>query len=143
VPTIQAVPTVTTFRLVTAGQMVPNEAAAPWLAPVASPGRLAPGSDPAVLPADGLIADHHNNRLLIVDRYGRIRWEFPRPGRVSWSANPPGVLYPSDTNEVYPGRYLTADYSDPGQIVEFTSSGRLLRRMGVQPALAGPAVARR
>ena len=50
------------------------------------------------------------------------------------------MLYPSDSNEVYPGRYLTADYSDPGQIVEFTSSGRLLRRMGGfnQPSLALP-----
>ena len=278
------VPAVTTFRLVTAGQMVPNEATSPWLAPVASPGELAPGSDPAVLPADVLIADHHNNRLLIIDPQGRIRWEFPRPGdlapgqtflqpddaffspdgkyiivtqeddqvismislatstivyrygvpgvpgagpdhlfnpddamltpagvlisadikncrivlitppahtvtrvigqttnacehdpprrfgspngafpmtsghyliteingdwademslsgQVSWSANPPGVLYPSDSNEVYPGRYLTADYSDPGQIVEFTSSGRLLWRMGGfnQPSLALP-----
>ena len=255
-----------------------------------SPGRLAPGSDPAVLPGDVLIADHHNNRLLIIDPDGRIRWEFPRPGdlppgqtfaqpddaffspdgqyiiatqeddqvisvislaasriiyrygvpgvpgagpdhlsnpddamltpagaivsadikncriviitppahavtriigqttnacehdpprrfgspngafpmtsghyliteingdwademtlggppgssaSVLWSANPPGVLYPSDTNEVYPGRYLTVDYSDPGQIVEFTSSGRLLWRMGGfnQPSLALP-----
>ena len=278
------VPTVTTFHLVPAGQMMPNEAASPWLAPAASPGRLAPGSDPAVLPADVLIADHHNNRLLIVDPQGRVRWEFPRPGdlapgqtfaqpddaffspdgqsiivtqednqvisvislatktiiyrygvpgvpgagpdhlfnpddamitpagdilvadikncrlviitppahtvtrvigqttnacehdpprrfgspngafpmtgghylvteingdwasemslsgQVSWSANPPGVLYPSDTNEVYPGRYLTADYSEPGQLVEFTSSGRLLWRMGGfnQPSLALP-----
>jgi hypothetical protein len=59
---------------------------------------------------------------------------------VLWSANPPGVLYPSDTNEVYPGRYLTADYSDPGQIVEFTSGGHLLWRLGGfnQPSLALP-----
>jgi DNA-binding beta-propeller fold protein YncE len=284
------VPAVTTFRLVTAGQMVPDEAASPWLAPAAGPGRLAPGSDPGVLPGDVLIADHHNNRLLIIDPDGRIRWQFPRPGdlppgqtfaqpddaffspdgkdiiatqeddqvisvislaasriiyrygvpgvpgagpdhlfnpddamltpagvivsadikncriviitppahtltrvigqttnacehdpprrfgspngafpmtsghyliteingdwademslgrahgspaSVLWSANPPGVLYPSDTNEVYPGRYLTVDYSDPGQIVEFTSSGRLLWRMGGfnQPSLALP-----
>jgi DNA-binding beta-propeller fold protein YncE len=276
----RAVPTVTTLRLVPAGQAEP----APWLAPATGPGLLAPGSDPSVLPADVLIADHHNNRLLIVDPHGRIRWEFPRPGdlapgqtflqpddaffspdgryiivtqeddfvisvisvatskivyrygvpgvpgagpnhlfnpddamltptgvivsadikncrvviitppahvltrvigqttnacmhdpprrfgspngafpmtdgnyliteingdwademslagAVSWSANPPGVLYPSDTNEVYPGRYLTVDYSDPGQIVEFTSSGRLLWRMGGfnQPSLALP-----
>jgi hypothetical protein len=40
------VPTVTTSRLVTTGQMVPNEATSPWLAPAASPGELAPGSDP-------------------------------------------------------------------------------------------------
>ena len=43
----------------TAGQMVPNEATSPWLAPVASPGRLAPGSDPAVLPVGVPIADQH------------------------------------------------------------------------------------
>ncbi len=280
----RAVPSVTTLRLVPAGQAVPQASLAPWLAPAAGPGLLAPGSDPSVLPADVLIADHHNNRLLIVDPQGRIRWEFPRPGDlgpgqtflepddaffspdgryiivtqeddyvvsvisvatskivyrygvpgvpgagpdhlfnpddammtpagsivsadikncrlviftppshaltrvigkttnacthdpprrfgspngafpmtdgnylvteingdwademspggvVSWSANPPGVLYPSDTNEVYPGRYLTADYSDPGQIVEFTSTGRLLWRMGGfnQPSLALP-----
>ena len=278
------VPAVTTFRLVAAGQVMPAEAAAPWLAPAASPGRLAPGSDPSVLPGGILIADHHNNRLVILDPQGRIRWQFPRPGdlapgqtfiqpddaffspdgryivvtqeddqvisvislaagkityrygvpgvpgagpnhlfnpddamltpagaiiladikncrlviitppahavtrvigqttnacqhdpprrfgspngafpmtnghylvteingdwvsemaldgKVSWSANAPGVLYPSDTNEVYPGRYLTADYSDPGQVVEFTSSGRLLWRTGGfnQPSLALP-----
>ena len=274
------VPAVTIFRLVPAGPAV----AAPWLTAAAGPGRLAPGSDPSALPADVLIADHHNNRLLIVDRYGRIRWEFPRPGdlapgqtflqpddaffspdgksiiatqednqvisvisvatsritfrygvpgtpgsgpdhlfnpddamltpagvivsadikncrlviitppahtvtrvigrttnacqhdpprrfgspngafpmtngdylvteingdwadelslhgRVTWSANPAGVLYPSDSNELYPGRYLTADYSDPGQVAEFTSSGRVVWRMGGfnQPSLALP-----
>ena len=274
------VPAVTIFRLVPAGPAV----AAPWLTAAAGPGRLAPGSDPSALPADVLIADHHNNRLLIVDRYGRIRWEFPRPGdlapgqtflqpddaffspdgksiiatqednqvisvisvatsritfrygvpgtpgsgpdhlfnpddamltpagvivsadikncrlviitppahtvtrvigrttnacqhdpprrfgspngafpmtngdylvteingdwadelslhgRVTWSANPAGVLYPSDNNELYPGRYLTADYSDPGQVAEFTSSGRVVWRMGGfnQPSLALP-----
>jgi len=280
------VPAVTTFRLGPPGPAGPAAAAAaaPWLAAPSGPGRLAPGSDPSVLPADVLIADHHNNRLLIVDPQGRIRWEFPRPGdlaagqtflqpddaffspdgkyiiatqeddqvisvisvaagkivyrygvpgapgsgpdhlfnpddamltpdriivsadikncrlvmitppahtltrvigqatnacehdpphrfgspngafpmtdghylvteingdwademslsgRVWWSANPPGVLYPSDSNEVYPGRYLTADYSDPGQVVEFTSSGRVLWRMGGfnQPSLALP-----
>jgi DNA-binding beta-propeller fold protein YncE len=275
------VPAVTIFRLVPNG---PADPATPWLAAAAGPGRLAPGSDPSALPADVLIADHHNNRLLIVDPQGRIRWEFPRPGdlapgqtflqpddaffspdgthiiatqeddqlisvisvadrkityrygvpgkpgsgpnhlfnpddamltpagvivsadikncrlviitppahtatrvigrttnacqhdpprrfgspngafpmtngdylvteingdwademslqgHVAWSANPAGVLYPSDSNEVYPGRYLTADYSDPGQIAEFTSSGRVVWRMRgfSQPSLALP-----
>jgi DNA-binding beta-propeller fold protein YncE len=286
------VPTVTVFRLVRAGPGGPGGRAAaggqasspPWLTAAAGPGRLAPGSDPSALPTDVLIADHHNNRLLIVDPQGRIRWEFPRPGdlepgqtflqpddaffspdgksiivtqeddqlisvisvatsrityrygvpgtpgsgpdhlfnpddamltpagvivsadikncrlviitppahtvtriigrttnacqhnpprrfgspngafpmtngdylvteingdwademslggRVAWSANPHGVLYPSDSNEIYPGRYLTADYSDPGQVVEFDSSGRVLWRMGGfnQPSLALP-----
>jgi N-acetylneuraminic acid mutarotase len=280
----RAVPTVTTLRLVPAGQALPRASQAPWLAPAAGPGLLTPGSDPSVLPADVLIADHRNNRLLIVDPLGHIRWEFPRPGdlapgqtflepddaffspdgryiiatqeddyvisvisvatskivyrygmpgvpgagpnrlfnpddamltptgaivsadikncrvviitppahtltrvigrttnacmhdpphrfgspngafpmtdgnylvteingdwademslggAVSWTANPPGVYYPSDTNEVYPGRYLTVDYSDPGQVVEFTATGHLLWRMGGfnQPSLALP-----
>jgi N-acetylneuraminic acid mutarotase len=280
----RTVPSVTTLRLVPAGQAIPRAAQEPWLAPATGPGLLAPGSDPSVLPADVLIADHHNNRLLIIDPQGRVRWEFPRPGdlapgqtflepddaffspdgryiiatqeddyvisvisvatgkivyrygvpgvpgagpnhlfnpddamltpsgvivsadikncrvviitppahvltrvigqttnacmhepprrfgspngafpmtdgnyliteingdwademslggAVSWSANPPGVLYPSDTNEVYPGRYLTVDYSNPGQVVEFTSAGHLLWRMGGfnQPSLALP-----
>lgn len=280
----RAVPAVTTLRLVPERQAIPDPAAAPWQAPASGPGHLVRGSDPAVLPGDILIADHMNNRLLIVDPQGRIRWEFPRAGdlapgqtflapddafftadgryivatqeddqvisvislasdrivyrygvpgvpgawddhlsnpddamltprgviiaadikncrivlitppahtltrvigtttplcehdppyrfgspngafpltdgryliteingdwadeislsgAVAWSANPPGVAYPSDTNEVYPGRYLTADYSDPGQIVEFDRSGHLLWRLGGlnQPSLALP-----
>lgn len=290
-------PAVTTFRLVPASLAIPPVATgvsttatpsgqagvvaahpllsdAPWLAPVHGRGHLAPGSDPSVLPGDILIADHLNNRLLIVDPQGRVRWQFPRPGdlghgqtflvpddaffspdgksiiatqeddfvisviniatheivyrygtpgvpgsgpnhvnnpddallapnkdivsadikncriitiappahhllraigqgsagclhqppyrfgspngafpltdgryliteingdwvdemsltgQVAWSAHPPGVLYPSDTNEVYPGRYLTVDYSNPGQVVEFDSHGRRLWRFG-------------
>ncbi len=280
----RAVPTVTTLRLVAEGHATPDRAAAPWLAPARGPGHLARGSDPSTLPGDILIADHRNNRLLIVDPQGRIRWDFPRPGdllpgqtflapddaffsadgryivatqeddqvlsvislasskivyrfgvpgvpgawhghlsnpddamltprgaivvadirncrilfitppahtitriigttteacqhapphwlgspngafpltdgryliteingdwvdemspggTVTWSAHPPGVAYPSDTNEVYPGRYLTADYSDPGQIVEFSRSGHLLWRLGGfnHPSLALP-----
>lgn len=44
---------------------------------------LVPGSDPSVLPADVLIADRSNNRLLVVDPHGRIVWRFPQPGRAS------------------------------------------------------------
>ena len=293
------VPTVTTLRLVSPGSTLPPVSAAagaaaavrgspsasdpppgsplrpaaPWLAPAHGPSHLAPGSNPSVLPADVLIADHLNNRLVIVDPQGRIRWSFPRrvdlargqtflvpddaffspdgryiiatqeddqvisvidvatrklvyrygrpgvPGvgpnrvdnpddammapdgdivladikncrilmikppshrpvriiglgalclheppegfgspngafpmtngkylvteingdwadevsltrRVGWSTHPPGVAYPSDTNEIYPGRYLTADYSSRGQVVEFNARGRLLWRFG-------------
>jgi hypothetical protein len=277
------VPAVTTLRLVSAAAAAINPNA-PWLGPPQGPGHLAPGSNPGALPADVLIADHLNNRLLVVDPQGRIRWQFPQPGdlapgqtflvpddaffspdgrfivatqednfvisvidvasrkityrygtpgvpgstanhvnnpddalmapsgrlvfadikncrivtvappahrplqiiglttsqclhdpprrfgspngafpltnghylvteingdwvnemslsgQVSWSANPPGVMYPSDTNEVYPGRYLTADYSSAGQVAEFTSSGRLLWRFGGlnKPSLALP-----
>jgi outer membrane protein assembly factor BamB len=49
-------------------------------------------------------------------------------GTVLWSTHPPGVAYPSDTNEIGPNRYLTADYSFPGQVVIFDRSGRTLWR---------------
>src|SRR5487761_467964 len=49
---------------------------------------------------------------------------------VHWSAHPPGVAYPSDSNEVAPNRFLTADYSTPGQAVEFDARGNLLWRYG-------------
>ena len=268
------------------GEAVP--ASAPWLSPPHGRGHLAPHSDPAALPGDVLIADNHNNRLLVIDPQGRIRWQFPKPGdlargqtfkvpddaffspdgkdiiateeddavisviniathrityrygtpgvpgsgpnrvsnpddamllpggeilsadikncriilvrppahwpariightssvcwhdppwrfgspngafpmtngkylvteingswvnavslsgHVSWSINPPGVSYPSDTNEVYPGLYLTADYSTPGQVVEFTgerAAAVAVRRAG--SPVAGPAPAQR
>jgi hypothetical protein len=256
---------------------------APWLGPPHGKGHLAPHSDPSVLPGDLLIADNWNNRLLIVDPQGRVRWRFPRhgdltrgqtfllpddaffspngryiiateeedsvisvidiarhkiiyrygtpgvpgnwvnhlanpddammmpggtiiaadiencrllllrppahrpqqiigrtsvcghnpprefaspngafpttsgrylvteingdwansvslSGHVYWSAHPPGVSYPSDTNEIYPGRFLTADYSAAGQVVEFDSHGHFLWRFGGlnHPSLALP-----
>jgi outer membrane protein assembly factor BamB len=241
------------------------------LLPASGPGALTPGSDPRVLPADVLIADEDNNRLLLIDPLGRVRWEFPSSpavpaqaafgppddafvspngqqvvatqemydtvslvsiaggrvvasyghpgtpgsapgffshpddamllpdgdllladivncrilalspgpwhvirqfgttsscyhdppvafgspngvfpmtdgnflvteingdwvdemslqGRVAWSAHPPGIAYPSDANEISPDRYLVSDYSTPGQVVIFDSTGRLLWR---------------
>ncbi|MDA8292693.1 MAG: PQQ-binding-like beta-propeller repeat protein [Actinomycetota bacterium] len=56
--------------------------------------------------------------------------EMTPSGRILWSTHPPGVAYPSDTNQVSPGVYMTVDYSTPGQIVEFNRSGRLLWRYG-------------
>lgn len=240
---------------------------AQWLTTAAGPGYLQPGSDPSSLPGPILIADRANNRLVVVDPQGRVRWVFPRPGdlapgqtfkvpddaffspdgtkivateeddfvisiidiathriiwrygvpgvsgsrpnhlwnpddammlpggdvlsadikncriiliapgqhvvkrqlgtthacvhdppqdfgspngafpmrnghflvteidgdwvnelgldgRVFWSTNPPGVAYPSDTNEIGPNRYLTVDYSAPGQIVIFNRTGQ-------------------
>jgi DNA-binding beta-propeller fold protein YncE len=49
-------------------------------------------------------------------------------GTVLWSTHPPGVAYPSDTNEIGPNRYLTTDYSFPGQVVIFDRSGRTIWR---------------
>jgi len=59
--------------------------------------------------------------------------------------HPPGFSYPSDTNEVRPGVFLSVDYTNPGAIETFTTTGRLLWRYeptGVdaldQPSLALP-----
>jgi hypothetical protein len=60
------------------------------LLPARGPGYLAPGSDPRELPGDVLIADEGNNRLLLVDPYGRVRWQFPSLGDLS-----PGQVFAS------------------------------------------------
>jgi hypothetical protein len=265
------------------GHGSPVPASTPWLGRAHGKGQLTPHSDPSVLPGDILIADNWNNRLLVVDPQGRVRWRFPRRGdlargqrflvpddaffspdgrdiiateeddsvisvisiarhrivyrygtpgvpgsgnghvanpddammmpggmiitsdilncrlllisppahrprrvigragvcahrpphlfaspngafpttngrylvteingdwaseigpggHLSWATHPPGVSYPSDTNEVYPGRFVTADYSTRGQVVEFDSRGRLLWRFrGLNhPSLALP-----
>jgi len=44
------------------------------------------------------------------------------------TAHPPGINYPSDTNEVSPGVFLTADYSQPGAVETFDTTGHLLWR---------------
>ncbi len=54
--------------------------------------------------------------------------EMGMDGTVYWSAHPPGIVYPSDTNEISPGRYLTVDFSAPGQLLIFDRSGRTLWR---------------
>src|SRR5215472_10354065 len=48
----------------------PQPATAFRLLPASGPGHLAAGSDPRALPADVLIADENNHRLLLVDPYG-------------------------------------------------------------------------
>jgi hypothetical protein len=271
-PVAQASPAVPAVPPAAAGPAAPDQAPSAFGRSAArGPGYLAPGSDPRALPGEVLIADEGNNRLLLVDRRGRIRWQFPRrgdmrrgqvfgppddafispdgraiiatqemydtisvinvaahhitrhyghsgrpgsapgffshpddamllpggdllvpdiincrifllsPGRghvirqfgktsscahdpparfgspngafplkdahflvteingdwvdemslsghVYWSCHPPGVAYPSDANEVSPGRYLVADYSYPGQIVIFNRTGHPLWR---------------
>ena len=70
-------------------------------------------------------------------------------GRPVLDTHPPGFTYPSDTNEVRPGLFLSVDYTNPGAIETFTSDGRLRwryepdRRGRAQSALAGVAAAQR
>lgn len=71
-----------------------------------------------------------NGNYIVTEINGDWADEMSLSGQVLWSTHPPGVAYPSDTNEVSPGVYLTVDYSDPGQIVEFDQQGHLLWRYG-------------
>jgi DNA-binding beta-propeller fold protein YncE len=69
-----------------------------------------------------------NGHVLVTEINGDWVDEMSLTGHVYWSAHPPGVAYPSDANEIKPGRYLVTDYSSPGQIVIFDRSGRALWR---------------
>ncbi len=66
-------------------------------------------------------------------------------GRPLTDTHPPGFSYPSDTNELRPGVFLSVDYTDPGAIETFTTTGQLLWRYEPtgadaldQPSLALP-----
>jgi len=66
-------------------------------------------------------------------------------GRPVLATHPPGFTYPSDTNEVRPGLFLSVDYTSPGAIETFTSDGKLQWRYAPtgaaalnQPSLALP-----
>ncbi len=86
-----------------------------------------------------------NGHYLITEINGDWVDELGLNGQVYFSTHPPGVAYPSDTNEVSPNVYLTTDYSDPGQVETFNSEGQLLWRYKPtgaaalnQPSLALP-----
>lgn len=70
----------------------------------------------------------NDGNYLISEINGDWADEMTLGGKILWSVNPPGVAYPSDTNQVGPNKFLTVDYSDPGQIVEFTKTGSLIWR---------------
>ncbi len=106
------------------------------LSPAHGRGHLAPGSAPRALPGDVLIADKANNRLLLVDPYGRIRWRFPRPG-----ALPRGQAFgPPDDAFVSPnGRAIIATQEDDDTVsVIDIARGRVTRRYG-HPDVQGSA----
>jgi DNA-binding beta-propeller fold protein YncE len=69
-----------------------------------------------------------NGNWLVTEINGDWVSEIAPGGKVLWSTHPPGVAYPSDTNEIGPNRYLTVDYSFPGQVVIFDRSGRTIWR---------------
>ena len=71
--------------------------------------------------------------------------ELSLSGQVLWSAQPPAFTYPSDSNEVSPGVYLSVDYTNPGAVETFDQQGQLLWRYAPtgptaldQPSIALP-----
>ena len=57
-------------------------------------------------------------------------------GRLVTAVHPPGFSYPSDTNELRPGVFLSVDYTSPGAIETFDAKGRLLWRFAPKGANA-------
>ncbi len=95
---------------------------------------LQPGSDPSVLPGPVLIADHLNNRLLIVDPHGQTTWSFPRPGDLA-----PGqtFLVPDDAFFTPDGKNIIATQEDDAVISLISvASHRILWRYGT-PGVPG------
>jgi hypothetical protein len=69
-----------------------------------------------------------NGHYVVTEINGDWIDEIDLNANVYLATHPPGVQYPSDTNEVSPGIFLTADYSQPGAIETFDPTGHLLWR---------------
>lgn len=69
-----------------------------------------------------------NGHYLVTEINGDWVDEMGLNGQIYNSVHPPGISYPSDTNEVSPGVYLTVSYTDPGVLETFNSKGQLLWR---------------
>jgi hypothetical protein len=69
-----------------------------------------------------------NGDWLVTEINGDWVDEMSPSGQIQWSIHPPGITYPSDTNEVSPGVLLTTSYTNPGVVEEFSTSGKLLWR---------------
>jgi outer membrane protein assembly factor BamB len=54
-------------------------------------------------------------------------------GRLVWSTHPPGVSYPSDSNEVRRGLFVTVGWQSPGILETFDRHGRLRWRYHPRP----------
>ncbi len=69
-----------------------------------------------------------NGHFLVTEINGAWVDELDRSGHVFWAVHVPGATYPSDSSELRLGQYVTADYTNPGQVVVFDQSGTTLWR---------------
>ncbi len=85
-----------------------------------------------------------NGRYLVTEINGDWVDEMGINGTIYKSFHPPGLTYPSDSNEVSPGVYVSVSYSNPGILETFNSKGQLLWRyqpLPGQPQLNEPSLA--
>lgn len=116
----------------------PGRPPSSYLSPTSAgmPGYLAAGSDPSVLPGPIVIADKLNNRLVIVDPQGRVRWTWPGPGDLA-----PGQTFkiPDDAFFSPDGRYVIATQEDDFAITVIdVATRRIVWRYG-HPGVSGSA----
>jgi hypothetical protein len=71
-----------------------------------------------------------DGNLLISEINGSWVSEYRPTGSLVWTVRLP-IAYPSDPQQLGADRYLIADYASPGQILEFSRSGRILYRYAV------------
>ena len=77
-----------------------------------------------------------DGNLLVSEINGSWVSEYTPRGRLVWTVQLP-ISYPSDPQQLGPDRYLIADYSSPGQILEFNRQGKIRYRYRVT---SGPGV---
>lgn len=66
-----------------------------------------------------------DGNVLISEVHGSWISEYTPSGQLVWTAHV-AIGYPSDPQQLGPDLYVTADYSDPGGIVEFNRTGQIL-----------------
>ncbi len=67
-----------------------------------------------------------NGDYLVTEINGDWVDEMTPSGTILWSAHPPGFTYPSDSNEVSPGVFVSVDYTDPGGLETFNQQGQIV-----------------
>ncbi|HKI93157.1 MAG TPA: hypothetical protein VJ986_12720 [Gaiellaceae bacterium] len=74
-----------------------------------------------------------NGHFLVTEINGDWVDEMTIGGTILRSWHPPGFSYPSDSNEVRPGLYLSVDYTSPGGLETFDRRGRVVWRYVPRP----------
>jgi outer membrane protein assembly factor BamB len=71
-----------------------------------------------------------DGNLLVSEINGSWVTEYTPHGALVWTVHLP-IAYPSDPQQIGPDLYLIADYSTPGQVLEFTRTGQIIYRYDV------------